>query len=73
MSDVICDGVPKSTTMTPTGNLRWVPKSSMQAADLVLQQEWCVLSYMGGAVVEIEFEWRDVPVVRNPDKDSPNV
>jgi hypothetical protein len=51
------------TTAKPTVQLRWVPKSMMQAADLKLQQAWETVHYEGAKPVRIEVEWRDVPTV----------
>lgn len=48
----------------PTMQLRWVPKSMMQAMDLKLQQAWTVtLHDKDGKPWKSSIEWRDVPVV----------
>lgn len=50
------------TTAKPTAQLRWVPRSMMQAHDLKLQQAWETVHYKGDRPVRIEIEWRDIPV-----------
>lgn len=48
------------------GQLRWVPKSMMQAADLKLQQAWCITTYRDCRPLTQTIEWRDVPIELNP-------
>jgi hypothetical protein len=43
--------------------LRWVPKSMLQASNYKLQQAWETVYYEGARPMRIETEWRDIPIV----------
>lgn len=46
-----------------TSELRWVPKSMLQAADLKLQQLWRIRAVdKEGYATGSRIEWRDVPI-----------
>lgn len=47
-------------------NVRWIPRSSFQAADYRLQQAWSVTHRKAGIVIEYKIEWRDVPIENKP-------
>lgn len=54
---------PTTTTAKPTMQLRWVPKSMLQASSYKLQQAWETIYYEGARPTRIETEWRDIPIV----------
>lgn len=43
--------------------LRWVPRSMLQAGDYKLQQRWAILGVTNGQVTTKSYQWRDVPTV----------
>ncbi len=62
---VIADQVIGYDTERPVGLIRWVPKSSL-GLDLKLQQQFEIIIYRDGRLVEQRIEWRDVPTEMNP-------
>lgn len=59
--------MPKTIALSRcTGEVRWVPLSSMQAHRHRLQQAWEVTDYKDGKAAGVRIEWRDVPHVDNP-------
>lgn len=44
----------------PTGELKWFPRSMMQAHDLVLYQKWEIKTFSGGKPYSRNTEWRKV-------------
>lgn len=54
------------TSSAPTMQLRWVPKSMLQATDLKLQQAWSITHFhKDGKPWRHALEWRDVPTEFN--------